>query len=154
LRPDNSQIELNLGYTLLEQKKYPEAKTLLEKSLARDPGVPETFYYLGLIAQEENDDARAILRFKRAIQLLHSYAPAHLGLGSTYLKLKDYAAAQTELELAAKLDPADSRAHYQLALLYARLKNPERAQQEMEIVERLKNQAKTQKRAGGNVSPQ
>ena len=154
LRPNNPQIELNLGYTLLEQKKYPEAKALLEKSLARDPSVPETSYYLGLIAQEENDDARAIQRFKKAIQLLPSYAPAYLGLGSTYLKLKDYAAAQTELEHAAKLDPDDSRAHYQLALLYARLKNPERAQQEMEIVERLKNQAKTQKRTVGNVSPQ
>jgi Tfp pilus assembly protein PilF len=128
-----------LGYTLLEQKKYPEAREWLEKSLLRDRTVPETFYYLGQIAQEQNEDERAIQFFKQALALLPSYSFAHAGLGASYLRLKNYPLAQQELELSIKLNPNDAKAHYNLAVLFARLKNPERAAEEMRIVERLKN---------------
>ena len=129
------------------QKQYPEAQTLLEKSLQKDSHNPETFYYLGLIAQEQNEDERAIELFKQAIKLVASFAHAHIALGSTYLKLKNYALAQQELEIGVKLDPNDSKGHYNLAVLYARLKDPLRAQAEMAIVEKLKDasSAKTKK---------
>ena len=73
-----------LGYALLEQKKYPEAREWLEKSLQKDKSVPETFYYLGQIAQEENEDERAIQFFKQALTLLPSYSFAHAALGASY----------------------------------------------------------------------
>ena len=121
--------------------------------MQKEPSVPETSYYLGLIAQEENDDLQAVTLFTKSLQLLPSYADAHVAIGSSYLKLKDYPRAQTELELAVKLNPDDPKAHYQLAVLHARLKNPERAQEEMQIVERLKEEAKAQKKASRNPSP-
>jgi Tfp pilus assembly protein PilF len=128
-----------LGYTLLEQKKYPEAREWLERSVQKDKMVPETFYYLGQIAQEQNEDERAIEFFKRALALVPSYSFAHAALGASYLRLKNYPLAQQELELSVKLNPNDERAHYNLAVLFARLKNQQRAQEELEIVEKLKN---------------
>ena len=72
-----------------------------------------------------------------------SYASAHVALGATYLKLKDYSRAQQAFETAVKLNPDDSKAHYNLALLFSRLKNQDRAQQEMKIVENLRKTKST-----------
>jgi Tfp pilus assembly protein PilF len=85
---------------------------------------------------------------EQAIEVSPSFAPAHVALGTSYLKLKDYPRAQRELELGARLNPDDSKAHYQLAVLYARLKDPQRAQAEMQIVEKLKALEQSQKREG------
>ncbi len=92
---------------------------------------------------------------EKAILVSPSFANAHVALGASYLKLKDYVRAQKELELGAKLNPDDSKAHYQLAVLYARLKDPKRAQAEMEIVERLKTIDQSQKKEGDTfvISP-
>ena len=140
LQPDNPKSRrCTLGFTLLEQKKYPEARVWLEKSLQKDKSIPETLYYLGQIAQEQNDDEQAIGFLKQALALAPLYSFAHAALGISYLRLKNYPLAQQELELSVKLNPNDAKAHYNLAVLFARLKNPERAQEEMQIVERLKN---------------
>lgn len=149
LQPESAQAQMYLGYTLLEQKKYSEAREWLEKSLLRDKRIPETFYYLGQIAQQLNDDVRAIALFEKAIELVPSYSFAHAALGASYLRLRNYPLAQQALELSIKLNPNDSKAHYDLAVLFARLKNTQRAQEEMRIVEKLKNEAKS---AGSGTS--
>ena len=153
LRPDDAQGQLHLGYVLLKQKKLPEARSWLEKSVQKGAGTPEAFYYLGLIAQGQNEDARAVELFERAVRAAPSFAHAHVALGATYLKLKDYPRAQQSLETGVKLSPEDSKAHYNLALLYARLKQPERARAEMEIVERLKGEGKAQAGEGETIAP-
>ena len=153
LRPEDAPGQLHLGYVLLKQKHYQEARELLERSIQKGSGTPEAFYYLGLIAQGQNEDARAIELFEKAIQLAPAFAHVHIALGSTYLKMKDYPRAQQALETGVKLSPEDSKAHYNLAMLYARLKNPERAQEEMRIVEKLKNEGKAQADESDIVAP-
>jgi len=142
LRPDHSEGQLYLGYILLKQKNHPEAREWLEKSIRKETGAPDTFqhlglYYLGLIAQDQNDDGKAEDLFGRAIRLAPSFAHAHIALGSTYLRMKNYPRARQALETGVKLNPGDSKAHYNLALLYSRLNEPQRAQEEMRIVEGL-----------------
>ena len=153
LKPDDAQGQLHLGYVLLKQKKHAESREWLLKSIRKGVGTPEAFYYLGVIAQGQNDDARAIELFQTSIQLAPSFASAHVALGSTYLKLKDYPRAQHALEAGVRLSPEDSKAHYNLALLYARLKNPEKAQEEMRIVARLESQGKGQQDESDTVAP-
>ena len=138
LQPANDLAQIHLGYVLLNQKKYDEARLWLEKSARSASPMPEVFYYLGLVAQEQNDDAKAIELFEKAVQKLPNYAHARIALGSSYIKLRNYPRAKEELETAVKLDPEEPTAHYNLALLYARLKDPARAQEEMKLVEKLK----------------
>ncbi len=138
IQPDSFQGQLHLGYVLLNQKKYREARLWLEKSARSPNAIPEVFYYLGLVAQEQNDDAGAIPLFEKAVKKLPNYAHARIALGSSYMKLRNYTRAREELEMAVKLDPDEPKAHYNLALLYARLKDPARAQEEMKIIEKLK----------------
>jgi Flp pilus assembly protein TadD len=139
LLPDDAQGQTYLGYILLKEKSYSEAREWLEKSVQKSAATPETFYYLGLIAQEQKEDERAVGLFEKSIQLSPSFAHPHIALGSTYLKMKNYPRAQQELEMGSKLKPDDSKAHYNLALLYTRLNDSQRAQEEMQIVERLKS---------------
>jgi Flp pilus assembly protein TadD len=138
LQPNNEPAQIHLGYVLLNQKKYDEARLWLEKSARAPTAIPEVFYYLGLVAQEQNDDLKAIALFEKAVQKLPNYAHARIALGSSYIRLRNYPRAKEELETAVKLDPDEPKAHYNLALLYARLKDPARAQEEMRIVEKLK----------------
>ena len=106
---------------------------------ARSPNaIPGSFYYLGLVAQEQNDDAGAIPLFEKAVKKLPNYAHrAHRARVELY-EVENYTRAREELEMAVKLDPTSRKAHYNLALLYARLKDPVRAQEEMKIIEKLK----------------
>ncbi len=152
-KPDDVQGQLHLGYVLLKQKKQAESRAWLLKSVRKGVGTPEAFYYLGLIAQAENNDAEAIGLFQKSVQLAPSLANAHVALGSSYLKLKDYVRAQQALEAGVKLRPDDSKAHYNLAMLYARLKNTEKAQEEMRILERLKSQGKQAEDESGALAP-
>ena len=138
VQPESSVGQLHLGYVLLNQKKYRDARLWLEKSARSPNAIPEVFYYLGLVAQEQNDDVGAIPLFEKAVQKLPNYSHARIALGSSYMKLRNYTRAREELELAVKLDPNEPKAHYNLALLYARLNEPARAQEEMKIVDSLK----------------
>jgi tetratricopeptide (TPR) repeat protein len=153
LQPDNAQAQLHLGYVLLKQKKYAEARVWLEKSIPKLSRSPELFYYLGLIAQEQNENERAIELFQKTIQLEPAFGNAHIALGAVYLKLKNYPRAQEELEIGVKMIPDSSKGHYNLAILYARLKDPQRAQEEMRIVEKLKSEGKTQENEADTLAP-
>jgi len=151
IQPTNAQGQLHLGYVLLVQKKYNEARVWLEKSGRSGVPVPEVSYYLGLVAQEQGDDARAIALLEKAVQQLPSYALARIALGSSYLRLKNYPRARQELEAAVQLAPDEPSGHYNLALLYARTKEREKAEEQMRIVEDLKSKRRTS--SGGLVLP-
>src|SRR5213076_2234035 len=90
LQPDNAQAQMYLGYVLYKQKKFSEAKPYLEKTIKADSNNPEPFYYLALIVQEENEDEQAVALLEKAILVSPSFANAHVALGASYLKLKDY----------------------------------------------------------------
>ena len=138
IEPGNAQGQLHLGYLLLNEKKFDEARLWLEKSVRAGVDTPEVFYYLGLVAQEQNDSRARDNVFEKAVQKLPTYVHARVALGSSYMRLKDYTRARRELETAVKLDPNEPTAHYNLALLYARTKEPAKAQEQMRIVETLK----------------
>ena len=94
IQPGNAQAQLHLGYILLLQKKPAEARVWLEKSARSGANIPEVPYYLGLVAQEQGDDQRAIVLFQKAVQQLPSYAHPRIALGAIYLRLKDYERAR------------------------------------------------------------
>jgi predicted Zn-dependent protease len=152
LQPNRPPCQMSLGYALLLQKQYSEAKAWLEKSAVGDSHTAETFYYLGLIAQQQNEDEKAIQLFNKALELVPSFGHALVALGSTYLKLKNYSAALAALQAGVKLIPDDSKAHYNLAVLYARLKDQQRAQEELSIVEKLKGKSRQPKGPETDIS--
>jgi tetratricopeptide (TPR) repeat protein len=158
LRPQDTQGQLHLGYVLLKQKKVGEARDWIEKSIQSGGGTPEAFYYLGLIAQAHDEDARAVELFLKSVQQAPSFSSAHVALGAVYLKLKDFNRAQQSLETGVKLTPDDAKAHYNLAILYSRVNKKEMAHEEMRIVqrlnaERLKREGKAPENNDDEITP-
>ncbi|HEX8709323.1 MAG TPA: tetratricopeptide repeat protein [Pyrinomonadaceae bacterium] len=127
LRPEDSRGYYVLGATLYSIKQYPQARTALERSLALSP-YADTEYYLGMIAYQEGDAARAAAHLQSALKTEPNHPAAHTALGMVYAKQKNYTAARSELERAVELAPKDGTASYQLGLVYARLGEKERSQ--------------------------
>ncbi|HRZ87239.1 MAG TPA: tetratricopeptide repeat protein, partial [bacterium] len=56
--------------------------------------------------------------YKKAIDMNPHYAPAHEGLGLTYIKMKKFEAAFKEFNEAVMIDPYTAESHYGLGIVY------------------------------------
>src|SRR5437762_3857645 len=59
----------------------------------------------------------AVIQFRNALEIDPRFAPAHYGLGSAYIALKNNESAYRELTEAVTLDPANAQAQVKLATL-------------------------------------
>ncbi|MCP9852825.1 tetratricopeptide repeat protein [Synechococcus sp. HJ21-Hayes] len=94
---------------LLQQRRFAEARPLLETLLQLQPEHPEVLYNLGVLASEEGqlEEARQLLR--RAVVAnagdAHAQANAQVALGLAALRQGDKAEARQALEAAIELEP-------------------------------------------------
>jgi tetratricopeptide (TPR) repeat protein len=139
LRPADARGYYVLGATLYSVKQYAQARAALERSLQLAP-YADAEYYLGMIAYNEGDMARATTRLQSALKAKPNYPAAHTALGLVYVKQKNFAAARTELERAIALDPKDGTAHYQLGLVLARLGEKALAQAMFAAADKLRGE--------------
>lgn len=104
---------------LLQQRRFAEARPLLETLLQLEPKHPEALYNLGVLASEEGklEEARALLR--RAVAVDPRNANAQVALGLAALRQEDQAEARQALERAVELEPHNAFALRSLASLLA-----------------------------------
>jgi tetratricopeptide (TPR) repeat protein len=143
LRPQDARGPYVLGVALFTLNQFREARAALERSLALQP-FADTQHYLGLIAYNEGDVAKAIEWFERALKSEPEHAEAHTSLGVAYARQKNLEAARAELERAIELDPKSLKAHHQLSLVYARLGDKRRSQLMLEAAEKLRSEERRQ----------
>jgi tetratricopeptide (TPR) repeat protein len=97
---------------LLQQRRFDEARPLLETLLQLAPEHPEALYNLGVLASEESkpDEARLLLR--RAVVAnacdTHAQANAQVALGLAALRQEDRSEARQALEAAIELEPRNA----------------------------------------------
>ena len=105
----------DLGALLMGQRRYPEAREILQQGLAAEPRSPLLLQNLGftLFNLTEYDEAAA--RLREAARLRPGVGAVHLHLGVALLQTKNYAEAEHYLLLAAA-DPGSLRAAAQLPL--------------------------------------
>jgi tetratricopeptide (TPR) repeat protein len=120
-----------------------EAKKELQQELEIDPNNAGAEYILGELARQAGEFDSAIEHFSKATKLDATFADAYLGLGTSLLTEKNYAAAIRPLEMAVKLQPQNPAGHYSLATAYARAGRKEDAQREFALHQQ------TAERAGG-----
>ena len=70
-----------------------------------------------------------------------TFADAYLGLGTSLVTEKNYAAAIPPLEMAVKLQPDNPAGHYSLATAYARTGRKEDAEREFALHQQLAEKA-------------
>jgi tetratricopeptide (TPR) repeat protein len=119
------------------------AKRELQQELEIDPNNAGAEYVLGELSRQAGDLDSAIQHFGTATKLDATFADAYLGLGTSLMTKKNYAAAIPPLEIAVKLQPQNPAGHYSLATAYARSGRKEDAEREFALHQQ------TAERAGG-----
>ncbi len=94
---------------LLQQRRFEEARPLLETLLQLQPEHPEALYNLGVLASEEGELEEARLLLRRAVVAnagdAHAQANAQVALGLAALRQEDRAEARQALEAEIQLEP-------------------------------------------------
>jgi tetratricopeptide (TPR) repeat protein len=97
---------------LLMQRRFDEARPLLEALLQLQPEHPEALYNLGVLASEEGRLEEARLLLRRAVVAnagdAHAQANAQVALALAAMRLGDKAEARQALEAAIEVEPGNS----------------------------------------------
>ncbi|WP_280538439.1 tetratricopeptide repeat protein, partial [Clostridium perfringens] len=73
---DNKVIMDNLAQSYYFTGNIEKAKEVYTKLLDEDPGIPEPYYYYGLILRDEGDTKGALESFDKALTKRESYLSA------------------------------------------------------------------------------
>jgi Flp pilus assembly protein TadD len=95
------------GHALATQKRPEQAIAVLQRSIALNPGDPETHGVLGTVLLEAGRFALAARSFERAHALTPDDPRVDAGLGTAYHKMGRYQAAKAPLLRASRAFPDD-----------------------------------------------
>ena len=126
LAPKDGQARAGLARTLWRDRKYEEAKPLLESLVADEPGIAQWHYLLGYLYFQLEQIEKARPKIETAIRMEPGNLAAKAVLGRIFMQLGDTAKAIPPLQSALSLDE-DGSLHYQLALAFKRTGRTEEA---------------------------
>jgi len=107
----NFPAHMNLGIALASAGREEEAVSQFQQALeAGHPRPQEIHYNLGQAYASIANDADAMIQFKMASNLDPEYIDAHIGLGTLFLKLRQWDQAEGEWARALELNPKNKRA--------------------------------------------
>jgi tetratricopeptide (TPR) repeat protein len=101
---------------LARDGRYQEAYDLLVPFEAAGKGDAEFNALLGQAALKTSRAAEAVRFYERSLAAAPDSVDAHLGLGTAYLALGDYASAKIEFETVLRLDDLPTDLHQQVEL--------------------------------------
>jgi VWFA-related protein len=107
--PPKALGEFNKATELLRKGNSKEALEHLQKAVATYPKFVSAYNDLGLAFLDIDDKDHAKTEFEMAAKLDDRFAQSFLNLGQLELSQKDYASADSSLEKAASLRPADAK---------------------------------------------
>ena len=118
------------GRALIFDRRYDEARTLLEQAQNADPLLPEPANALGIVYLEQSQYDRAIPAFRRSIQLANKWGYPRLNLALTLAEAGNYAAAEGVYREAIAAAPSQPYLFFNYGILLARLNRRHEAEQE------------------------
>lgn len=133
LQPRRALTLAALGIALNQQKRYAEAKELLEQALRLSKDDAEILAALGEAELGLGDRAAAADHGRRALELMPRHPVALLVVAMVEMDAQQYAEARQALESAIAAAPDSAKAHYQLSLACARLGDRSCAAREIEL---------------------
>ena len=116
-KPDSAEPHYNLGRLFSVQDNWEPARKAFESALRLDPSYVEALDGLGFALEALGDDAGAIAKYERAIELNAarggSFSSAHVNLSAYYNRTGDTDKALEHARKAIALDPKSDRAWFQ-----------------------------------------
>ncbi len=109
LQPDYPYARYYLGLVYQQQNKLRRAIEELEKCVTVDPDLEEAQAKLGFLLAQSEKYSEAATHFRKVVELDPENAEGHFNLALAYAKAGKTAAAQLEMEVACRLNPAMCR---------------------------------------------
>jgi tetratricopeptide (TPR) repeat protein len=132
LQPRRALTLAALGIALNQQKRYGEAKELLDQALRLTRDDAEILAALGEAELGLGNRATAAEHGRRALELMPGHSVALMVVAMVEMEEQQYAEARQALEGVVAADPESAKAHYQLSLACARLGDRDCAAREIE----------------------
>lgn len=111
LAPGQCKVENELALALCDMKRFPEARSVLENAVRRNPADAELRTTFGRLHLLTGDLAAAVAEFHAALQAAPNHVSALNNLGVALNLLGDFGSARLALERALALDPNHVDAH-------------------------------------------
>ena len=112
--PEHPDALYLLGLVLYRQHETKQAISLVHQATLLDPGHALSHASLAQIYQNEGGHKRAVLYFRRAVELMPANPDVHNGLGVSLMQLGKVSSAKTALMRAIQLNPDMVEAHNNL----------------------------------------
>lgn len=123
LNPNDTDALFNLGFMLVQMKKYDEAIEALDKVIALNPGMEYAHLNKGFSFYSLKQYRKAITAYTTTIELFPENADAWMFLGMSHMQLKSWGKAVEPLRKSMELRPESGNAYYNLAICYLNLKD-------------------------------
>jgi Tfp pilus assembly protein PilF/peroxiredoxin len=127
LRPDYLIALENLGNAYRQQKKWDDARRVLERAVAVGPDDPEVNYSLGMVFAQLDDADQAFDYLQRSLKLRPVYPEALNNLGVLYMRTNREEQAVQTFEQCIRVAPAFDQSYLNLARVYALQNDPAKA---------------------------
>lgn len=149
MSPDSPDALFVLGTAEAGLGNLKAAKQAFLDAIDSDETHVPALFQLGLLLQQTKDDAGAIARFNRVLQVEPDHARARAALGASLARLgTDDKKAEALLTQTLQVDPKYATGHALLAEVYVRQGRWKDAQKEMQQAVKLKpDEAEFKKRA-------
>jgi tetratricopeptide (TPR) repeat protein len=120
LRRDERNVRamLALARANFRMERHELAKAVLTRAVDINPDRADAYYLFGLIAMQNDDDAKARANFEKAIELQPRFAAARNNLGLLYHEATDYDAAKEQFQKATDYLPSFKEAYLNLGNAY------------------------------------
>ncbi len=118
VQPENSEVKLKLGLSLLSLGEYAQARDAALLVLEQQPGDEEALILLSDTAVAPKD-VEEIQKLVESLRQRDQDRPGyHLALGALDLRRKDPVHAEIEFKAALDMEPRSSAAHAAVGILY------------------------------------
>ncbi len=118
LAPESRREQLNYGLALLRAGHTAEGIAALERVQREEPGLPHTWFNLGVAWKQESQYDKALAQFQRMTELAPDEPVSHYNLGYLYKLTGAADKALAHFERAAALDPNFAAPRFQLWSAY------------------------------------
>ncbi|HEX2271643.1 MAG TPA: tetratricopeptide repeat protein, partial [Pyrinomonadaceae bacterium] len=125
--PKHKTVRRNLGFVLVQQRKFDEAIEVLREQTKINPFEDYAYNLLGRIYWQKQDYQNAEESFRKQIEVTPLDQTAHSSLGQMLVEWRKYKEAVPELERALSLEPESEVLHVTIGRAYLGLGETQKA---------------------------
>ncbi len=102
----------------LDREQLSMSRLVALRALKLDENDPELHHTVGLILLKEDEREKALLQFKKAVEVRPDYVPSHVELARLSMELEDYPGAEEHLRKVLQADGKNAKAVVNLGVAY------------------------------------